>query len=231
MYVSQISKNILNMAKKTHLHQNKTPKNKDDSISKPLKAESTEKEVLFTVPGKKEPSSTELVTTTTTLDKPNEEEMDSEIHLVADGVVLPKEESVIGINFKVGTEFSKKESNEDESQTQVIGRKSVDRISSTKVGLQFIKKRFGFSWKRYGRKISLFILIFGVIGVLVVSFAAAWLVDQYQNARPLSADEKRESSVVYARDGKTVLFKYTFCVKMVSPPFFYMIILKSGVSK
>ncbi len=186
------------MAKKNHLHQNKTPKNNN---------ESTEKEVLFTVPGKRDTSSVDFAITTKTLDETNEKKMNPEIHLTADGVVLPKEETVIGINFKVGTEFSKKDSKEGEDQVQVIGRKAVGRIPSTKVGLQFMRKRFGFSWKRYGRKISLFILVFGVVGVLIVSFVAAWLIDQYQSARPLSAEERRESGVVYARDGKTILFK------------------------
>lgn len=134
----------------------------------------------------------------------------SESYLVEDGVVVPKKASVIAINSKVGNEFSRKTTNEDNGEEKVaIGRKGVQGKSANSQSLQSIKRKFGFSWKRYGRKISLFLLVFGVIGILLTSFVAAWLIDQYDSAQSItSLSEPSESSVVYARDGTTVLFKF-----------------------
>jgi len=129
--------------------------------------------------------------------------------LADDGVIIPQKTKVIEKNSKIGTEFSKKEvSLDSERQSPTIGRKTLSGSTSNQLDLKAIRKKFSFSWKTYSRKLALFLLIGGISGILIVSFVAAWLIDQYEQARPLSSiNDRKESSVVYARDGQTVLFK------------------------
>ena len=129
--------------------------------------------------------------------------------LADDGVIIPQKTKVIEKKSKIGTEFSKKEvSLDSERQSPTIGRKTLSGSTSNQLDLKAIRKKFSFSWKTYSRKLALFLLIAGISGILIVSFVAAWLIDQYEQARPLSSiNDRKESSVVYARDGQTVLFK------------------------
>jgi membrane peptidoglycan carboxypeptidase len=94
--------------------------------------------------------------------------------------------------------------------------KSTD-VSSSLIGkkgkanwgldISLLKNKFGFSWKKMGRNAGLFLIIILVFGVIISSAVAAWAIDIYNNSKPLNT-QQLESSIVYAKDGKTELFKF-----------------------
>ena len=87
------------------------------------------------------------------------------------------------------------------------GRKNSQNHSKIKD----IKKSPLFTLQRIGRRLALSAVIFGVFGVLFVSAAFAWGINQYNNAPNISEQNLfnlKESSIVYARDGKTKIYEF-----------------------
>jgi membrane peptidoglycan carboxypeptidase len=73
-----------------------------------------------------------------------------------------------------------------------------------------LKKKFSFSWDKLGRRLLIFAMIFGGFLLVGTTAVVAWGVDQYNKAPSVDALAARpaESTVVYARDGTTVLFEF-----------------------
>jgi membrane peptidoglycan carboxypeptidase len=125
--------------------------------------------------------------------------------LVDDGHLVSKSVSVVKSRSKVSTEFSKSKVSRDQfgQDTGNIGKKK----KSTSSRINDLRNATGFNIKNTGRKV----FVLGVAGVLVavviLSMASTWVVRLWNNTPELEA-RPFESSVVYARDGKTELFKY-----------------------
>ena len=136
-------------------------------------------------------------------------ESDDEIDLTGlslqeDGHIIAKSATVVKSGSKVSHEFDKVSTPENTSNLSNIGKKD-----KAKWGLNIgsLKSRFGFSWKKFGRSFALFTIIALIFGVILSSGVAAWAIDIYNNSKPLNT-QQIESSIVYARDGKTELFKF-----------------------
>ena len=93
--------------------------------------------------------------------------------------------------------------------SSIESRSSLGKKGKANWGLNIesLKNRFGFSWKKAGRSLALFTIIALVLGIILASTVAAWAIDIYNNSTPLNT-QQLESSIVYARDGKTELFKF-----------------------
>ena len=88
-----------------------------------------------------------------------------------------------------------------------MGRKNGQNHSKIKD----IKKSPLFTLQRIGRRLALSAVIFGIFGILFASAAFAWGINQYNNAPNISEQNLfnlKESSVVYARDGKTKIYEF-----------------------
>ncbi len=91
-----------------------------------------------------------------------------------------------------------------DTSPSLIGKKGK---ANWGLDINLLKNKFGFSWKKMGRNAGLFLIIILVFGVIISSAVAAWAIDIYNNSKPLNT-QQLESSIVYAKDGKTELFKF-----------------------
>jgi membrane peptidoglycan carboxypeptidase len=126
--------------------------------------------------------------------------LDEDGHLVARSV------RVVKTGSKVGTEFSRQAYTAEslEKEASPIGKKDSTKIGAS---LQNIRSKLGFSWNKFGRQTVLIGLALGIIIIIGVSGVAAWAVGIWNNTNTVETTQA-ESSVVYARDGKTELFKF-----------------------
>lgn len=135
----------------------------------------------------------------------NDEEIDlTGLSLQEDGHIIAKSATVVSSGSKVSHEFDKVSLTENTSNLSNIGKKDKAKWG---LNIDSLKGRFGFSWKKFGRSFALFTIIVLIFGVILSSGVAAWAIDTYNNSKPLNT-QQIESSIVYARDGKTELFKF-----------------------
>jgi membrane peptidoglycan carboxypeptidase len=124
---------------------------------------------------------------------------------------LPEESfKILRKGTKVSTEFNhsdyKNQQVEPNLFSRGIGKKEYDHNDSS---LYKLKRRFGFSWKKFWQKFALFSIIFGILGVLSISAVATWAIDIWYNTPTVeNLDEQNQSSIVYARDGVTEVAKF-----------------------
>jgi membrane peptidoglycan carboxypeptidase len=125
------------------------------------------------------------------------------------GIISAKSVRVLGKGSKVNTEFNKNVVAFVEPPTKPrskIGKKEYEEPGAN---LDVLKRKFGFSWKQFARKFTIFAVISGAILVLGISAISTWAVDIWYNTPSVdSVVEQVQSSSIYARDGKTVLGKF-----------------------
>ncbi len=135
---------------------------------------------------------------------PQEDADLSGLSLQEDGNIIARSATVVKAGSKVSHEFNKTSSVASVSELSSIGKKGKGTWS---LNIDSLKTKFGFSWKKLGRSFGLFLIIALVFGIVLASGVAAWAIDIYNNSLPLNT-QQIESSIVYARDGKTELFKF-----------------------
>jgi membrane peptidoglycan carboxypeptidase len=88
-----------------------------------------------------------------------------------------------------------------------IGRKGVTSWSKN---IDTLRKRFGFSWQTAGRKIIIIVILTSLILTVGVSGVAAVAIDMWNKTESYKDLQRRpiQSSIVYARDGKTKIFEF-----------------------
>lgn len=88
-----------------------------------------------------------------------------------------------------------------------VGRKSPERWSKN---VEELRKKFSFSWQKMSRKLVVAALIVSIFVIIGVTTLSAIAID-FWNKTPSIDDiikEPSQSSVVYARDGKTKIYEY-----------------------
>jgi membrane peptidoglycan carboxypeptidase len=132
--------------------------------------------------------------------------------LAEDGYLVNKSEQVVKVGSKVGTDYNftkmdnEVRSEEDDYYDNITGKK--DYVNNT-TSIRDLKKQFGFSWKNASRKFAFFGLILAIFIIISVSTLAALAINKWNETKPIDdlLNQKRESSVVYARDGVTKIFE------------------------
>jgi membrane peptidoglycan carboxypeptidase len=74
-----------------------------------------------------------------------------------------------------------------------------------------LRKKVGFNWQSFWRKAALTSIVFVLFFVLILAGVAAWAINQYNAAQNISEGNLfkiNESSIVYARDGKTKIYEF-----------------------
>ncbi len=115
-----------------------------------------------------------------------------------DGYVLPNGQQVLKVGSKIGLDQNRVEVGQDEIN------------SSALPSLSKIKGKFNISWQSLGRRLAILSLVIGVVGIVFLTVLAAYVINIY-NGLPSIDDILKppsESSSVYARDGKTVIYEY-----------------------
>jgi membrane peptidoglycan carboxypeptidase len=77
--------------------------------------------------------------------------------------------------------------------------------------LNKLRGKFGFNWATWSRNLALSGVVFIVIILLFSSIFAAWAINRYNEAPNITEGNLfniRESSVVYANDGKTKIYEF-----------------------
>jgi membrane peptidoglycan carboxypeptidase len=95
------------------------------------------------------------------------------------------------------------------SEKENINIKKHDPRTMTELGS--LKKKFGFNWKKALRSFLFISLGFGILSIVGLAIAAVFLVNAYVAAPVITEDllQAGENSVVYMRDGKTELFRFS----------------------
>lgn len=125
-----------------------------------------------------------------------------------DGYVKASEVKVLRKGDKVNTEYNQDTMSDSEKNKKatILGRKPSPKKGES---IAKLRKKVGFSWERFGRKFLLAGIVFAVIFVVGASIAAAYLIDIWNQTQDVDlTSQPTESSIVYARDGKTVLFEF-----------------------
>lgn len=80
-----------------------------------------------------------------------------------------------------------------------------------KTDIQNLRKKIGFNWQKFWQKTAITSIVFVLFLVMIFAGAAAWAISQYSSAPNISDKNLfnvNESSVVYARDGKTKIYEF-----------------------
>lgn len=131
--------------------------------------------------------------------------------MIADGYLKNKSVKILKRGSKVKTDFNINEvhGNEDDSKEEYEEEESGIHKQTTS-SLRDLRSKIGFSWQSFVRKFA-FVALFGVVILLVLSSVlAAFAIDKWNSIKPIDdrLNQRRESSVVYARDGKTKIFEF-----------------------
>jgi membrane peptidoglycan carboxypeptidase len=154
-------------------------------------------------------SSPELNTEPLMLALPSEfNKTDVDDLLSDDGFYKQKNLTIIEKGSKVNNGFNSKNlEDKDYTQKSFIGRKNSRAWSSN---IEDLRRKFGFSWGGWARKISIFILVFGIFSVTTVTTVAAVGIDYWQSTPSIDRLDRDpgQNSVLYARDGKTKIYEF-----------------------
>lgn len=126
--------------------------------------------------------------------------------LIDDGHMVSKSVEVVQARSKVSTEFSKSKvyaSNLD-GEKNTIGKKTFAQNTHS---IKDLRTSFSSIIKRFSRKFVTFVTAGVLIGAILVSIGSTWIVRIWNNT-PEIESRPFQSSIVYARDGTTELFKY-----------------------
>jgi membrane peptidoglycan carboxypeptidase len=138
---------------------------------------------------------------------------DAKLYLENDLILDPEltaRHKILRKGSKISTEFNHNSETDEElyayQNRPYLGKKEYAHDDTS---LYRLKRRFGFSWNKFGRKVLMFGTIFGLLIILAFSVVATWAVDIWYNTPTVdSLDEQVQSSIVYARDGITEIAKY-----------------------
>ena len=136
--------------------------------------------------------------------------VDSELNLDKQGLIFDdgyfrKNQNVLPIKAKVSNEFNRTGSINSEA-TDKVGKKNTN--SGT---IKDLRKGFGLGIQRFSQRLALTALVFAIFFVLLASGVVAWSINQYNNAPNITESSLfniKESSVMYANDGKTKIFEF-----------------------
>jgi membrane peptidoglycan carboxypeptidase len=120
-------------------------------------------------------------------------------------------ESGVTINPYLGSE-SKISHDEITNELDKINEKSAPNKEKKgiKKRLSEIKKKIGLFYKKHKTPINITLTIFGVGAIVIGTYLSFWLIDVWNNQSNIEnlGQEPSESSVVYAKDGTTEIFRY-----------------------
>ena len=77
--------------------------------------------------------------------------------------------------------------------------------------IQNLRKKVGFNWQKFWQKTAVTSIVLVLFLVMIFAGAAAWAISKYNEAPNISEGNLfniNESSVVYARDGKTKIYEF-----------------------
>jgi membrane peptidoglycan carboxypeptidase len=125
--------------------------------------------------------------------------------LLEDDVFKEATKKILPRGFKNNTIFNK-----------VIPSKKANGSTGAKKpplnqNLSSLKSKFGFNWQRLGRRFAVAGIVFLIFSLLFFSVVATWAINRYNDAPNISENNLfniKETSVVYARDGKTKIFDF-----------------------
>jgi membrane peptidoglycan carboxypeptidase len=129
--------------------------------------------------------------------------------LSEDGVIVNKSQKLLKGSSKVNTGHNTKKisDNSKKESTDHYGKKQYNKRVE---GVKELKKYFGFSWRKISRQITIFGILIAALVTVGASGVTAWTIDMWNEtpgAESLVSSPK-ESSVMYASDGTTVLYKF-----------------------
>jgi membrane peptidoglycan carboxypeptidase len=133
-------------------------------------------------------------------------------HILAeDGYIKSNSLTIIKKSAKIGNEFNSNKVNLDDIESKSsskLGRKSIKSWSSN---VDDLKRKLGFSWQKMTRKFAIFLIFIVGFSALSVAGVATLAVSYWDSTPDISRILERnsnQSSVVYARDGKTKIFEF-----------------------
>lgn len=146
----------------------------------------------------------------TILALPLDENKFSQDIFVADGYFKDSSRKVIKKNSKVGNEFNSEAFNEEKyahTKNKFIGRKGAVSWSRH---VSDLRKKFGFSWSRFGQKFGIFALLLAVFFLIGMTGITAVVVDMWNKTESIDRLDRtpNQNSVVYAKDGTTKIYEY-----------------------
>jgi membrane peptidoglycan carboxypeptidase len=170
---------------------NKQPKNSEKEMASMALTSEKDMETIFALPSESLADSANSV-------------------LAHDGYLKDSEVKIVKKGSKIGTGYHSTSMEEEEivaKKQKFIGRKGATTWSKN---VSELKKRFGFSWQRFGRKFLIFGVLVGVFSVISLSSVAAVAIDMWNKTESIEKLEREpaQNSVVYARDGKTKIFEF-----------------------
>ena len=80
-----------------------------------------------------------------------------------------------------------------------------------KTDIQNLRKKIGFNWQKFWQKMAVTSIVFILFLVMIFAGGSAWAIIQYGEAPNISEGNLfnvNQSSVVYARDGKTKIYEF-----------------------
>jgi membrane peptidoglycan carboxypeptidase len=129
-------------------------------------------------------------------------------YLVEDGHYKDRTPGVIRKGSKIGTEFNTdKITDLPEREKTFVGRKGSAKWSEN---VEELRKKFGFSWQRFGRKFAISGAVLALIVAIMTTAVSVVAINIWDNTRSIDDLERdpNESSVVFARDGTTKIFEF-----------------------
>jgi membrane peptidoglycan carboxypeptidase len=137
---------------------------------------------------------------------PSEQNQQVSEYLLEDGYYKDKAPTVIKKGSKIGTEFNTSAQSQTSEKTY-IGRKGNAKWSESVDGL---RKKLGFSWQRFGRKFAIAGVVTSIILAILTTAVSVVAINIWENTRSIDDLERdpNESSVVFARDGKTKIYEF-----------------------
>jgi membrane peptidoglycan carboxypeptidase len=138
------------------------------------------------------------------------DEKDDMASLLLNDGYYKSESQVLSIRSKINNDKEK-------TTMQDTAKKSYEKLGSKQSAsgknINSLKHEYGlgFSFQRWLRRLAFGGVVLAIIVIVFVSAATAWAVSQYNEAPNISEGNLfniEESSVVYARDGKTKIFEF-----------------------
>ncbi len=122
--------------------------------------------------------------------------------LPEDGYMVSKSDQVLKKSSKINTGFTKTNHKNGQDQSG-----TADNANSASI--KNLRKQFGFSWQNFSRRFAIVALISAIVVIVATSTVAAFAIQKWNDTKPIDSllDQRRENSVVYARDGKTKIFE------------------------
>jgi membrane peptidoglycan carboxypeptidase len=144
------------------------------------------------------------------LSLPMEESSEFQNMFLDDGYFKSSSKKIIKKGSKIGTEFNSEDFNAEkyiQNKDKFIGRKGSTNWSKN---VSDLRKKFGFSWSKFGQKFGIFSLVLAVFFLVGMTGITAIAVDMWNKTESIDRLDRtpNQNSIVYARDGKTKIYEY-----------------------